>query len=68
VASHAHTFYPCRIDVAGLLRPGPNLLSASLESGLYAAGERPADEYTPGSPDSLPHKRMWLRTIQYPFG
>ena len=68
VGTHANTFYPCRVDVTGSLRPGENQLSVAIESGLYSAGERPAMGYTPGNPDSLLHKRMWLRKPQYQFG
>jgi beta-mannosidase len=68
VGSHANTFYPCRIDITGMLRSGQNQVSVAIESGLYAAGERPASGYTPGNADSLLHKRMWLRKPQYQFG
>ncbi|NLX43221.1 MAG: hypothetical protein GXY79_07060 [Chloroflexi bacterium] len=66
--THANAFVPCRLDVTGFLREGENQLAIAIESGLYDAGERPALGFTPGNPDSLLHKRMWLRKPQFQFG
>ncbi len=68
IGGHANVFYPCRIDVTEHLQEGENLLSVAIEAGLYAAAERTAGDYDPRHPDSLLHKRMWLRKPQFQFG
>jgi beta-mannosidase len=68
IGRHANSFVPCRLDITGALVDGENLLSVAIESGLYAAGERPSNPYDPRHPDGYLHKRMWLRKPQYQFG
>jgi beta-mannosidase len=68
VGTHENAFTPCRIDVTEHLREGDNQLSVAIEAGLYAAAERTAGDYDPRHPDSLLHKRMWLRKPQFQFG
>ncbi len=67
IAVHANAFTPCRVDVAGKLRPGRNVLAVHLESGLFAVGDKPVEGYG-GSPDLRLHKRHWLRAPQCQFG
>lgn len=68
VGTHTNIFYPCRVDVTGVLREGENCLGVSLDAGLHWAGDLPAEEYDPRHHDGTLHKRMWLRKPQYQFG
>ncbi|NLV74696.1 MAG: hypothetical protein GXY52_08440 [Chloroflexi bacterium] len=67
VGEHLNAFYPCRLNVAGRLRAGVNILAVILDAGLHGVGERSASEYLPGRDDAPLHKRMWLRKPQYQF-
>jgi beta-mannosidase len=66
IGAHANAFRPCRLEVAGLLREGKNVLAVALDAGLHAAAEKPSLEYLPDY-QGLLHKRMWLRKPQYQF-
>ena len=66
VGRHQNAFYPCRIEVTGKLREGPNLLTVHIESGLYHVADKQSKGYN-NSPDQLLHKRHWLRKPQYQF-
>ena len=67
IARHENAFYPCAIDVSGVLNPFENVLVVRLESGLYSAADRPIRDYFTAtlSADALLHKRNWLRKPQY---
>ncbi|HYE07861.1 MAG TPA: hypothetical protein VEL07_20255 [Planctomycetota bacterium] len=67
IATHANSFLPCRIDVTGKLKPGPNLLVVHLESGLYDAADKSASAYG-ASPAMKLSKRHWLRKVQSQAG
>jgi len=41
IGRHNNSFYPCRLDVTGKLKPGRNLLTVHLEGGLFDACEKP---------------------------
>ena len=67
IGRHDNSFYPCRIDVGGKLRPGRNVLSVHLDAGLWYAADKPSEGYLM-SPDQRLHKRHWLRKPQCQFG
>jgi beta-mannosidase len=64
---HDNAFYPCQLDVTEWVHAGENSVVVALESGLFAAGDRPATGYGM-SLDSALHKRNWLRKTQSSFG
>jgi len=66
IGRHHNAFYPCRIEVTGNLREGPNLLTVHIESGLFHVADKQAGGYD-HTPDQLLHKRHWLRKPQYQF-
>ncbi len=68
VGTHANAFYPCEVEITGVLRSGENVLAVELESGLYAVAEKPVAGYYRGSEDGRLYKRMWLRKPQFSFG
>jgi beta-mannosidase len=69
VGRHENSFYPCRIDIAGKLRPGQNILVVHIEGGLYGASDKPALGYTTdnGANRERITKRHWLRKPQCQF-
>ncbi len=67
VGKHSNSFYPCRIDVTGVLRAGENTVVVMIESGLYQACDRQGNGYGM-SPESVITKRNWLRKVQSSFG
>jgi beta-mannosidase len=67
VGRHANSFYPCRIDVTGVLRQGENILVVEVDSGLFHACDRPHAGYGVALDGKL-HKRQWLRKPQCQFG
>ena len=67
VGKHCNYFYPCRVEVTGLLREKHNVLAVHLDSGLYWAADKPAHGYN-NSFGHLLHKRHWLRKPQCQFG
>jgi len=66
IGKHANVFYPCRVEVTGLLREGDNVLAVHVESGLYDVSDRQGEGYN-GSLDQKLHKRQWLRKPQCQF-
>ncbi|HVF74481.1 MAG TPA: hypothetical protein VM938_05485 [Acidimicrobiales bacterium] len=69
VGTHANAFRRCRIDVAGRLRPGRNVVAVDIHSGLLAVGDLPSEPYViVPSTDARLSKRHWLRKPQYQFG
>jgi len=66
IGRHENAFYPCSIDVSGLLKPVGNVLLVQLESGLFTVSEKPVKEYYSATMtmDILLHKRNWLRKTQ----
>ncbi|HEY7115401.1 MAG TPA: sugar-binding domain-containing protein, partial [Tepidisphaeraceae bacterium] len=67
VGRHNNSFYPCRIEVTGKLRQGPNVLTVHLDGGLWDVSDKPAEGYLM-TPDQRLHKRHWLRKPQCQFG
>jgi beta-mannosidase len=67
IARHRNSFYPCRVDVTGRLRPGRNVLTVHLDAGLWDVSDKPAEGYLM-TPDQRLHKRHWLRKPQCQFG
>lgn len=63
IGEHRNTFYPCRVEVTGKLKPGKNVLRVDLDSGVIDAGNKTAEGYS-NSPDAQLHKRHWLRKPQ----
>jgi beta-mannosidase len=71
--THANSFSPCRLEVTGLVRAGKNVLTVSIEGGLYHVAEKSTKGYYGASDgehdvDELLHKRIWLRKPQSSFG
>lgn len=66
VATHNNSFLPCRVEVTGKLRPGRNILTVHVESGLYYAGEKPVNGYDKNIGSKI-YKRPWLRKPQCQF-
>ncbi|MCG3147983.1 MAG: Exo-beta-D-glucosaminidase [Verrucomicrobiae bacterium] len=67
VGRHANAFYPCRLDVTDVLRPGENQLVVAVESGLFHAAHRSAAGYNVPLSSELT-KRPWLRKTQSEHG
>ncbi len=69
VGRHENSFYPCRVNIAGKLRSGSNLLVVHIEGGLYGASDKPAIGYTHDNPANRERmtKRHWLRKPQCQF-
>jgi beta-mannosidase len=67
VGRHRNSFYPCRLEVTGKLRPGRNVLTVHLDAGLWDVSDKPAEGYLM-TPDQRLHKRHWLRKPQCQFG
>jgi beta-mannosidase len=67
IAEHCNAFRPCRIDVSGRLKEGPNSLIVIVESGLYLVSEKEGAAYLKDVAGRL-NKRHWLRKPQYQFG
>jgi len=63
IGRHSNSFHPCRIEVSGKLKPGPNLLTVHVEAGLFEAAEKPWTGYG-NTLDGKLHKRHWLRKPQ----
>jgi beta-mannosidase len=68
IGHHENTFYPCRIEVSGRLRPGQNILTVQLDSGLFDVADKRYEGLQATSIDSRLHKRHWLRKPQCQFG
>ncbi len=66
IGRHANAFYPCKIEVSGLLKSAGNILLVRLESGLFSVCEKPIRDYYTATMtvDTLLHKRNWLRKTQ----
>jgi beta-mannosidase len=67
IGRHQNAFYPCRIEVTGMLRAGPNLVTVHLESGLFATSDKPIAGLVPAADQRL-NKRLWLRKPQFELG
>jgi beta-mannosidase len=67
IAKHANFFRPCRIEITGKLRPGKNILSVHVESGMFAVANKPYEGW-PRADDAALTKRTWLRKPQFQFG
>jgi len=67
VGRHDNAYIPCRIKVTGKLREGTNTVAVWLESGLFAASDKPGTCYEWWSINHKLHKRAWLRKPQYQF-
>lgn len=63
IGKHSNTFYPCRLNVTGKLRPGKNVLTVHVESGLYGATDKSTDGYETNLWGKVT-KRVWLRKPQ----
>ena len=63
VGKHANAFYPCRLNVAGKLRVGTNVLCVHLDPGLYGVADKKAEGLARADDEYL-HKRFWTRRIQ----
>jgi len=66
VGKHRNSFYPCRVEVTGKLRPGTNVLTVHLDGGLFDACEKPVEGHGVAV-DAKLHKRHWLRKPQCQF-
>lgn len=66
IGRHSNSFYPCRVDVTGKLRPGRNILTVHLDAGIFDACDKPFEGYNV-SWDAKLHKRHWLRKPQSQF-
>lgn len=66
IGKHSNSFYPCRIEVTGKLKPGRNLLTVHLDGGLYHVADKPHEGWGVGL-DAKLHKRHWLRKPQCQF-
>lgn len=67
IGRHNNSFYPCRIEVTGKLKPGRNLLLVQLDGGLFHVAEKPVKGWGL-TEDAKLHKRHWLRKPQCQFG
>ncbi len=70
VGAHDNAFTPCAVEVTGHMRPCENVLAVVLDSGLFSGADKPIGPYRTANaaPDTLLHKRMWLRKPQSSFG
>lgn len=67
IGTHANAHRPARLEITGKLLPGQNLLVVKLDTGLFAASDKPAAHYATGEMGLL-NKRHWLRRPQYQTG
>ncbi len=73
IGTHENSFTPCRFIVNNALTVGINILTVSVESGLYHVAEKSTAGYYSASDgesdvDELLHKRIRLRKPQSSFG
>lgn len=72
IGDHHSVFYPCRLEVTGLLRGGTNWITIQIESGIIGAGDKPAQGLggTQSAYDyaKFLHKSHWLRKPAFQFG
>ena len=66
VGKHCNVFYPCRLNIAGKLRPGKNVLAVHMDSGLYAMLDKPVKDLDQ-HPWGKITRRLWLRKPQCQF-
>lgn len=66
IGKHSNSFYPCRLEVSGKLKPGRNLLTVHVEGGLFEVADKPYEGYGVAL-DAKLHKRQWLRKPQFQF-
>ena len=66
IGRHANSFRPCRIEVTGKLKATDNILVVHVESGLFAAADKPSAGYL--KPNEVTGKRHWLRKPQNQVG
>lgn len=67
IGKHDNAFIPCMIDITGKLKEGTNILTISIESGLYDVADKNMSDYNNDISIHL-NKRHWLRKPQYQFG
>jgi len=67
VGTHNNFFYPCRLQVTGLLKPKDNILVVHLDSGLHHVGDKPHAGWGSTADEMRLHKRNWLRKPQCSF-
>ena len=68
VGKHDNAFIPCVIDVTGKLKPGTNILTVGIGSGLYAVADKNMFDYNNIVNLNVHlNKRHWLRKPQYQF-
>ena len=66
IGKHENAFIPCLIEVSGKIKPGKNLLTIGIESGLYGIADKNLNDYNSSITVHL-NKRFWLRKPQYQF-
>lgn len=64
--SHKNAFIPCRMDVSGKLKEGTNIITVSIESGLFDVADKEYSSYNNELKVKL-NKRIWLRKPAYQF-
>lgn len=67
IGRHANFFYPCRVNVAGKLQAGENVLLVELEAGLFHVAEKSVAGYFGVMDNTFLTKRLWLRKPQCSF-
>lgn len=68
IAQHNNAFIPCIVDVSGKLKPGENILTVGIESGLYEVADKSLLDYNNIANLNVHlNKRHWLRKPQYQF-
>jgi len=67
IGTHKNAFTPCRINITGKFKDGPNLLTVAIESGVFDAADKEGDGYD-NTIGAILTKREWLRKPQYQFG
>ncbi len=72
LGSHHNVYYPCRLEAGDLLQAGTNHLVVHIESGLIAAGDKPAQglgaSHSKYDYAKNLHKSHWLRKPNFQFG
>lgn len=66
VGNHKNVYTPCRINITGKLKNGPNLLVVAIEGGLFDVANKEGEAYN-DQLNTILNKRFWLRKPQYQF-
>jgi beta-mannosidase len=67
VGRHNNAYIPCRMDVSGKLKEGRNIITVSVESGMFGVADKEVSAYNTELKTKL-SKNVWLRKPAFQFG